>query len=146
MWSSSMKRGKLQVSWEVVNFILFGRLTRSKDKSLNLLLTGGTCSGCHTLTPFMYLESPLSLSAPRLIPAHLPLAIMLFHGLSLSHCRKCKLLWLFWTMTRLARTMPSGKSLWATTAPERSCGIGQTCWPTLGGPLHSGTPYSLRRR
>lgn len=64
----------------------------------------------------------------------------------LSSFRKCKWWLLFWTMTRLARTMPSAKSLWATIAPGRSCDIGQTCWPTPGDPLPSGTLYRQRRK
>lgn len=51
MMISLMQGGKFQANREDMNLILFGRLTRSKDKSLNLLLAAGTCCGCHTLTP-----------------------------------------------------------------------------------------------
>lgn len=63
-----------------------------------------------------------------------------------SSFRKCKWWSLCWTMTRLARTMPSAKSLWATTAPGLNCDIGQICWPTPGDPLPNGTPYRQRRK
>lgn len=99
MWSSSMQGGKFQVNREAVNLILFGDLTGIKDNSLNLVLTGETCSGCHRLTPFT--ECPLLWSVPRFIPARLPLAVTLT-GLSLSlvvesaNCCDCFGLWQDW--------------------------------------------------
>lgn len=134
-----LARGQVS-SMELLKLIFFGRLTRRKKKK-KFEFASHLVQLSHT-SPFM--TSP-RLAVPTFIPATLPLTVMLT-ALSLSRYRKCKLLWLFWTMTRLARTMPSGRCLWATTAPARSCGTGRTCWPTPGGPSRSGTPYSPRRR
>lgn len=64
-----MQGGKIEANREVVDLILFGRLTRGKNKSLNLLLIGGIYSSCHMLPLTVILTAP-----------------------SVSHYRKCKLL------------------------------------------------------
>lgn len=97
--------------------------------------------------PLDLLQLQWSLWQPLGLVVQFTCFVFWFSLFFLSSCfRKCKLLWLFWTMTRLARTMPLAKCLWATIALVQSCDIGQTCWPTQGDPLHSGIPYSKRKR
>ncbi len=86
------------------------------------------------------------LLSPTLYPCKHHGILNLAAMLSLHSPRKSKLWSQCWIMTRLARTMPLGRSWWEASPQGPGWNTGPTCWPTPVAPSPSGIHCSQRRR
>lgn len=98
IWSSLMQGGKFQINREVVNLILFGRLTGSKDKSSNLFLTGGPALAV-THLPSSWSLHCYCLSQDSSLPTFPLLScwlVLLYLIVESANCCDCFGLWQDW--------------------------------------------------